>query len=73
MTGALKYLGTTIDFIVCWKKGLEHKFLERCNLYSRYMEELFQKISVEITNQPSPKEKVKSLLHVIRGGWYVEN
>ena len=27
---------------------------------------------VELTNQPSPKQKRKSLLHDIGGGWYVE-
>ena len=41
-------------------------------MYSHYMKELFQKIRVELPNQPSPKEKLKSLLHAIVGGWYVE-
>ena len=36
------------------------------------MEELFNKINVELTNQPSPKGKRKSLLNAIGGGWYVE-
>ena len=36
------------------------------------MEELFHKIPVKITNKPSPKEKLKSLLNAIGGGWYVE-
>ena len=36
------------------------------------MEELFHKIPVEIPNQHSPKEKRKSLLHSIGGGWYVD-
>ena len=36
------------------------------------MEELFQKINVNITYKPSPKEKLKSLLHSIGGVWYVE-
>ena len=36
------------------------------------MEELFHKIPVKIPNKPSPKEKRKSLLHAVRGGWYVE-
>ena len=35
------------------------------------MKELFQKIPVELPNQPSPKEKRKSLLHSIGGGCYV--
>ena len=35
------------------------------------MKGLFQKISVELTNKPSPKEKSKSLLHAIGGGWCV--
>ena len=41
-------------------------------MYSHYMKELFQKIRVELPNQPSPKEKLRSLLHAIVGGWYVE-
>ena len=36
------------------------------------MEELFHKIPVKLPNKPSPKEKRKSLLHSIGGGWYVE-
>ena len=36
------------------------------------MKKLFQKIPVELPNKPSPKEKYKSLLHAIGGGWYVE-
>ena len=36
------------------------------------MEELFQKINIELPNQPSPKEKRKLLLHSIGGSWYVE-
>ena len=72
MTEALESLGATIDFIGCWLKALEHNFLERCNLYTRYMEELFHKIPGKLPNKPSPKEKRKSLLHAIGGGWYVE-
>ena len=70
-TEALILLGATIYFIGCWLKGLEHNLLESCNLYTYYMEELFQKIPVELPNKPSPKEKLKSLLHAIGGGWYV--
>ena len=33
---------------------------------------LFQKTPVKLLNQPSPKEKRKSLLHAIGGGWYVD-
>ena len=33
---------------------------------------MFQKIPVELRKQHSPKEKCKSLLHAIGGGWYVE-
>ena len=36
------------------------------------MDILFQKIPVKISNQPSPKEKRKSLLHDIGGGWFVD-
>ena len=36
------------------------------------MEELFHKTNVGLPNQPSPKEKLKSLLHAIGGSWYVE-
>ena len=39
-TEALELLGATIDFICCWIKALEYNFLERCNLYTHYMEEL---------------------------------
>ena len=67
----LESLGATIYFIGCWIKSLEHNFLERCNLYTHYMEELFQKIPVELPNQTSPRGKIKSLLHAIGGGWYV--
>ena len=49
-TEALQSLGATIDFIGCWIKSLEHNFLELCNLYTHYMEELFQKIPVELPN-----------------------
>ena len=56
----------------CWLKALEHYFLKCCNLYTRYMEEMFQKISFELPYQPIPKRKRVSLLHSIRGGWYVE-
>ena len=65
-------LGATIYFIGCWIKSLEHNLLEHCNLYTHYTEELFQKIPVKIPNQPSPKEKRKSLLHAIGGGWYMD-
>ena len=35
------------------------------------MEELFKKKPVKLPNKPSTKEKRKSLLHAIGGGWYV--
>ena len=38
---ALESLCATIDFIGYWLKALEHNLLKRCNLYTRYMEELF--------------------------------
>ena len=41
-------------------------------MYTHYMKLLFQKIPVELPNQPSPKEKRKWLLHAIVCGWYVE-
>ena len=63
-------LGATIYFVGCWLKALEHNFLEHLNLYTHYTGELFQKINVELTNQPSTKGKRKSLLHAIVGGWY---
>ena len=34
-----------------------------------YMEELFQKIPVEICNQRTPKEKCKLLVNAIVSGW----
>ena len=37
-TEALVLLGATIYFISFWLKALEHNFLERCNLYTHYME-----------------------------------
>ena len=40
-------------------------------MYVLNMNNLFQKIPVELNKQPSPKEKLKSLLHAIGGGWYV--
>ena len=36
------------------------------------LNKLFQKIPVELPKRPSPKEKIKSLLHAIGGGWYVK-
>ena len=33
---------------------------------------MFQKTLVELNEQPSKKEKRKSLLHAIGGGWYVK-
>ena len=54
------------------KKALEHIFIERCNIYVFNINKLFQKIPVEIPKQPSQKEKCKSLLHAIVGGWYVK-
>ena len=61
-----------MDFIGGWIKALEHNLLERCDLYTHYMEELLKKIPVKLPNKPSPNEKRKSLLHDIGGGWYVE-
>ena len=52
---ALESLGAIIDFIGCWLKALEHKFLERCNFYTHYMEELFDRIPVKLPNKPSTK------------------
>ena len=43
-TEALASLGATIYVIGCWLKSLEHNFLERSNLYTNYLEELFHKI-----------------------------
>ena len=71
-TSALELLGATIYFIGFGVISLEHNFLERCHLYTRFMKELFLKISVELPNKPSTKEKLKSLLHAIGGGWYVQ-
>ena len=39
-TKSFESLGATIDFIGCWLKSLEHNFLERCHLYTHFMEEL---------------------------------
>ena len=68
-TAALGLLVATIYFIGCWLKSLEHNFIERCHMYTHFMKELFQKIPVELPNQPIPKEKRKSLLRAIGGGW----
>ena len=64
-------LGATIDFIGSWLESLEQNVLERCHMYAFNMEKLFQKTPVELPKQPSSKEKDKSLLHSIGGGWYV--
>ena len=37
-----------------------------------YMKKMFQKIPVELTKEPSPRKKRKSLLHAIGVGWYVK-
>ena len=65
-------LDETIYFIGCWLKELEQNFLELYYLFTHYMKELFQKISGDFPNKPSTKEKLKSLLHAIGVGWYVE-
>ena len=70
-TEALYLLGTTMDFIGCWRKAREQNFIERCNMYAFNMISP-QKIPVELPKQTSPKEKRKSLLHVIGGDWYVK-
>ena len=54
-TESLELFGATIDFIGCWLEALEHNFIEICKLYSHYMDLLFQKTPVELSNQPSPK------------------
>ena len=40
-------------------------------MYVSNMEQLFQKIPVEIPGKRSPKEKCQSLLHAIVDGYYV--
>ena len=37
-TKALEPIGATIYFIGCWLNALEHNFLERCHLYTHFME-----------------------------------
>ena len=54
-TEALELLGETIYFIGCCIKALGNNFTERYNLFIHNMELLFQKINVEIPNQPSPE------------------
>ena len=71
-TKALYLLGATIDSIDSCPTALEHNFIEYCNFFSHYMENLFHKIPVKLTNQPSPKDKRQSLLFDIGGGWYME-
>ena len=68
---ALYLLGTTIYFIGCWLKALEHNFIERCHMYLFNMKKLFQKNPVELPKQPSPRKKRRSPLHAFGGGWYV--
>ena len=70
-TEALVLIGATIDFIRCWLKSLERNVLELFNMYVLNMSKLFQKILVEISKKPSPEGKLKSLLHTIGCGWYV--
>ena len=69
---ALKSLGATIDLIDCCLKSLEHNFIECCHMHTHFMKELFQKIPVELPNQPGPEEKRRFLLHAIGGGWCVD-
>ena len=40
-------------------------------MYVSNMKKLLQKILVELPKKISPREKLKSLLHAIGGGWYV--
>ena len=40
-------------------------------MYDFNMNKLLQKIPIEIPKQTSPKKKLKSLLHYIGGGCYV--
>ena len=56
-TEALVSLSTTINFIGCWLKDLEHNFLKRCHMYIFAMKKWFHKIPVEIPKPLNPKEK----------------
>ena len=58
-TEAFESFSATIYIIGCWLKALEHNFLELSNLYTNYMEELFQKKNVDLPKQRSPKETCK--------------
>ena len=67
----LELLVATIDFIVCWLKALEHNFLERCNLYTRYMEEFFLKYQLNFLINPVQRKnenRYYMLLEVV-GMW----
>ena len=55
-TESLVFLGSTIYSIGCWLKALEHNVLERYNMYVFNMNKSFQKITVELLKQPSPKK-----------------
>ena len=52
-------------------QGLEQNSLERSNIYFETMTNMSQKISFELPKPLSHKEKRQSLLHTIRGGWYM--
>ena len=41
-------------------------------MYVFNMDKKFHKIPVELTKEPSPRKKRKSLLHAIGVGWYVK-
>ena len=71
-TEAIVSLSAKIYFIGCWLQGLEHTFLEICNMYYETMTKLFQKIPVELTKPPSHKEKLQLLLHAIGGDCFME-
>ena len=58
-TESLDSLGATIDFIGFWLKALEHNFIERCNLYTHYMEDFFIKSELNFLINPVQRKKLK--------------
>ena len=53
---ALELLGATIYFIGCCLKALEHNFLERCHLYTHFIEELLKKSQLNFLIKPVQKK-----------------
>ena len=54
-TEASVSISVTIDFIDCWLKWFDCKYLERFNMYIETMPDLFHKIPVQLPKPQSHK------------------